>query len=94
MCQLYLNKNKGKKPPKISPKHFTQHTHRPQFCQSVIAITFGGIFSVVSLSLQGPRSKHIGAPLFCRVIAKGRATGRSTHQWIIPKTLERLLKSG
>lgn len=58
MGQLYLNKNEGEPPQTIPEARYP--THRPQFWQSVITITFGGILSVgVSvIYLDGPRSKH------------------------------------
>ena len=45
--------------------------------------------SIIYMALNQNRR---GPPHFCGVITKGRAPGRCKHQWVIPSSLERLLK--
>lgn len=86
----------------VAPSQTKDTSPHPARLQSHIlliparAVTFGSVCSVLSLTrsiiymaldqnIRGPR-------LFCGVITKGRATGRCKHQWVIPSSLERLLK--
>lgn len=85
---MYVAPNKGAQPP--------THLHSRILLIPVKAVTFGSVCSVVplicSIIYMALDQNIRDLPLFCRVITKGRATGRCKHQWVIPSSLERLLK--